>query len=51
MNNNYLLAFLLCISFTVLAALTGHTNLRWLVVSDINVAIWLWVAWLFDGRR
>lgn len=48
---NYLLAFLLCIAFTVFAALTGNDNLRWLVISDINVAIWLWVAWLFDSRR
>lgn len=48
--NNYLLAFILCIAFTVLAALNGSTNVRWLVISDINVAIWLLVAWFFDGR-
>lgn len=49
--NNYLLAFLLCISLTVGSALTGSQNLYWLVTSDVNVAIWLWVAWLLDGRR
>jgi hypothetical protein len=49
--NNYLLYFFFCVSFTVFAALTGHDSLRWLVISDINVAIWLWVAWLFDWRR
>ena len=48
--NHYLLAFLFCVSFTVLAALTGSKNVYWLVTSDINVAIWLWVAWLFDKR-
>lgn len=50
-NNNYLLAFLLCIACTVLAALNNNSNLQWLVMSDINVAIWLWIAWLLDGRR
>lgn len=49
--NNYLLSLFLCIAFTVFAALTDNHNLRWLVISDINVAIWLWVAWFFDWRR
>jgi hypothetical protein len=48
---NYLAAFILCISFTVLSALGGETDWRWLVVSDVNVAIWLWVAWWLGKRR
>ena len=51
MVNNYLASFLLCCAFTVLAALGDNPNVRWLLISDVNVAIWLAVAWLLDWRR
>ena len=46
---NYLLAFLMCVSLTVMAALGDAKHLRYLIISDINVAIWLLVAW-FLGK-
>lgn len=49
---NYLIAMLFCVAFTVMAALAGRDDsIRWLIVSDINVAIWLTVAWFFDPNR
>lgn len=45
---NYLLAFLLCVAFTVMAALGNNPSVKWLLISDVNVAIWLFVAWLLD---
>jgi hypothetical protein len=48
---NYFAAFLLCLSFTVLNALGGDSHIRWLLISDVNVAIWLWVAWAINRWR
>lgn len=47
---NYVFAFVLCLAGSVLHALTASGSLYWLLVSDANVAIWLWVAW-YLGRR
>lgn len=47
---NYLLAFALCLAGTVIAALQNSPNLYWLITSDINVALWLFVAWALDGK-
>lgn len=47
---NYIVAFLLCVAGTVLNVLGRGENTYWLMVSDANVAIWLFVAW-FLGRR
>lgn len=47
---NYIISFLLCVVFTVMAALVGSPNVHWLIVSDFNVAIWLLVAWFLGGR-
>jgi len=38
---NYLAAFFLCVAFTVMTALGGGKEVYWLIVSDVNVAIWL----------
>ena len=43
--NSFLLAFLLCVACTVMTAMGGVEDWYWLVVSDINVAIWLFVAY------
>lgn len=45
---NYLIAFALCIAGTVLTALSGDPDWHWLLVSDVNVAIWLLVAYWLD---
>lgn len=47
-DSNYLLAGLCCFATSVLAILGDSHNVKWLLVSDLNVAIWLFVAWLFD---
>ena len=53
MRRNYCLAFLGCLATTVLSLMGkgNWENLHWFILSDINVAIWLTVAWLFDERR
>lgn len=47
---DYIMAMVLCLAFTVMHALAASGELYWLLVSDVNVAIWLWVAW-YLGRR
>lgn len=47
---NYLIAFVLCLAFTALSALTASGNVYWLIVCDINVAIWLFVAWSLGSK-
>lgn len=48
---NYVMAFVLCLSGTVMAALTKSPDWYWLLVSDANVAIWLLVAYWLDPRK
>lgn len=48
---NYVIAFTLCVACTVMTLLMESGSAKWLVISDINVAIWLFVAWLFHPRR
>ncbi len=43
---NYLMALALCLMGTVFAALTADKDLYWLMVSDGNVALTLFVAWM-----
>ena len=45
---NYVLSFVLCLSGTVMTALTKNADWYWLLVSDANVAIWLLVAYWLD---
>lgn len=49
-NRNYWLAWCGCVCTTVLAMMgeSGIENAKWYLLSDANVAIWLFVAWLFD---
>ena len=47
--NQYIFAFILCISCTVLSAIGQSTVLKHLIMSDFNVAIWLGVAWMFES--
>lgn len=48
---NYFIAFALCMAGTVMAALTKSPEWHWLLVSDMNVAIWLLVAYWLDPHR
>jgi len=50
-KNNYLIPFLMCTSGTVMTALGQNINWQWLAVSDINVGIFLVIAWLLDPHR
>ena len=52
-KNNYILAFVLCLGTTVLGLMgeNGLDNIKWFILSDINVAIYLFVAWFFDWRK
>ena len=47
---NYLLSFAICLALTVMAALGDKGNVRWLLISDVNVALFLFMAWIFDRR-
>lgn len=51
-NRNYLIALVACIATTLLALMGkgGIDNWKWFLLSDINVALWLWVAYLFDDK-
>lgn len=48
---NYVAAFILCIAGTVMALLTNNKDVYWLFVSDLNVALWLFVAAFLDPKR
>ncbi len=53
MRNNYILAFsgcLACSAMTLLANGFDLDRIGYLASSDINVAIWLFVAHLFETR-
>lgn len=48
---NYVAAFVLCLACTLLSALGKSTEVKWLLMSDINVALWLFVAYFLDRER
>ena len=48
---NYIAAFAICLIGTVLAALTRNPDIHWLMVSDGNVALSLFIAWFLDKDR
>ena len=50
-DRNYWLAFILCVSCSVLALLGEGASIKFLILSDINVAIFLYVAWMFDDSK
>jgi hypothetical protein len=47
---NYVVAFAICLIGTVLTALTGKDT-YWMMVSDGNVALTLFIAWYLDKGR
>lgn len=47
---NYLISMILCMACTLMALLGNSPDVKWLLISDMNVAIWLFVAWFFDYR-
>lgn len=42
---NYIVAFAICLVGTVLSALTRSLDVHWLLISDANVALHLFIAW------
>jgi len=48
---NYLIAFAITIMGTILAALGDSQSIRWLIISDGNVALALFFAWYFDKGK
>lgn len=48
---NYMMAFVLCMAGTLVAALTKNPDWYWLLVSDANVALWLLVAYWLDPNK
>lgn len=48
---NYLFAGCACVAFTLFHVLGSGESGRWLLVSDANVLLWLFVAALLDSRR
>ena len=50
---NYLLAFFFTIGLTLFSLMGkgGVENIKWFILSDINVAIALYIAWLFDYKK
>lgn len=47
---NYFISFLVCIACTAMAALGQHSEWYWLVVSDVNVAVFLYIAYQLEKR-
>ena len=47
---NYLFSFAICVSLTVLSALSKDANLYWLIASDANVAVFLFLAYVMKGK-
>lgn len=45
---HYVIAFVITIMGTVMAALGESKNLYWLLVSDVNVLNALFMAWYFE---
>lgn len=44
-NKNYMLALFCCLACSVLSALSGASdNYKFLILSDLNVATWLFIA-------
>lgn len=53
-HRNYLLAWVMCMVCTILAMMQPDTSwlkFKWYLLSDFNVSIWLFVAWLFDDTN
>jgi len=49
---NYWLAFFACIACTALVSMgSDWESIKWHIKSDINVALWLFVAWMFDFKE
>jgi len=48
---NYLMSFCIIVLGTIFAALQGDGKVYWLLVSDCNVAVALFIAWLWDGKK
>lgn len=48
---NYLISFAIIMMGTVLAALGDSPSVRWLLISDGNVALALFFAWWFDKGK
>ena len=43
----------MCMTCTLLAVIgdTSFASLKLYIMSDVNVSMWLWVAWLFDDMN
>lgn len=51
-NRNYWLSWFLCVGLTVMAMMgETPTDWKWYFLSDLNVGLFLVIAWLFDHKR
>ena len=50
-NRNYYVAYIMCIACTLMTLSSNSADIGFLIKSDLNVALWLFVAWLFDNAR
>lgn len=52
-SRNYWIAWIMCMTCTLLAVIgdTSFASLKLYIMSDVNVSMWLWVAWLFDDMN
>jgi hypothetical protein len=48
---NYTLAFLMCFACSIMAMMGKGADIKFLILSDINVAIFLFIAYLLDVNR
>jgi len=48
---NYLISFAICVSATVFSALGASQEVKYLIMSDMNVAVFLLIAWGLDKKR
>lgn len=50
-SRHYWVSFFLCLSVSVLSLMGdgAFDRIKWLILSDINVALFLFIAWFFDA--
>lgn len=48
---NYLISMAVCVAATVFSALGGSLEVKYLILSDVNVAVFLLIAWGLDKKR
>ena len=47
---NYFTSYCICLALTVYYLLVNDPDVRWLAISDLNVGIFLCLAWVLEDK-